>query len=70
MGRSESLFGLSFTSPILPHHHQGKLMLFRGPRPLVCGPYYAVTIVLYDTVYIFPLYVPDISVSSKKEEIF
>ena len=29
-GRSQSLFGLSFTSPILPHRHQGKLRLVFG----------------------------------------
>ena len=44
-GRSESLSGLSFTSPILPHRHKGKLrlvflvILFCGPRLLLCGPY-------------------------------
>ena len=26
------------------------MVLFRGPRLLLCGPYYTVTIVLYDTI--------------------
>ena len=29
-GRSESLFGFSFTSPILPHRRKGKLRLIFG----------------------------------------
>ena len=43
-GRFESLFGLSFTLPILPPHHQNEagfwMMLFCGPHLLLCGPCY------------------------------
>ena len=35
--------------PLIPLFHILWVILFCGPRLLLCGPYYTVTIVLYDS---------------------